>query len=460
MAVSGSESSTEDKLWSFGSNEFGQLGIGDSGDRSRPQIVKLSDLASKVRVHLLRTGPFHCVVTLTNNRIYSWGRGDCGQTGLGHRRNTNLPQPMAHLMEIVGDQPLRLLAVRAHNIAVTSHSGQIVVWGRNNHAQLGLCHLTHSAPDGTALIEGNGLPASDFDDHYEPQLNTALALNGVNGAQISDVAVGPFHSSVIMDDGRMLVWGAVNNNGMPRTHRLDADDDTSSLNHVPVTTSAVQGRLVTHVAVGYSHVVFVLDPPTKINPPMLSMEFGACLDDATYSDISLLIQDRVIHAHRVVLATRSKFFRAMFASGMIEATQKEVVIRDSYEAFYALLLFLYTDSFYRGRADHHTAQLALDVLPLAELYDLPRLLQLCEITIIESQTIQTDNVVDLYELACRLRAHNLRNRCSWYITKHFESVSQTDAWIHKLPQELKNSFSPIAALHASALSIHSHLQSP
>lgn len=421
-------------------------------DRWRPKSVELPELTCDVRVHLLRTGPFHCIVSFTNNRVFSWGRGDCGQTGLGIRQHVNVPHPMTHLMDIVGDQPLRLLAVRAHNVAVTAFTGEVVVWGRNNYAQLGLAVSSHIDPDGSSLLESHEV--SDFDDHSEPKVNTTLAAHGISGADISDMSVGPFHTSVVLNDGHILKWGAVNEQGIPRTNPQvhHHDDDENIAGHIPIPVAALSDRIVTHIGAGYSHIIFVVDPPRKIGQSTLAWDLAVSLDDPTFSDISLVVQDRTIRAHRVILASRCKFFRAMFSSGMLETKQREVVLRDcSYDAFYALVLYLYTDSFYKGPPSAHTAQLALDVLPLAEIYDLPRLLQLCEATIIDSQLLSLDNVVEFYELACRLRAINLRGRCHWFISKYYQQIALTESWILKLPQDLKDHFHPISKLHAQLL---------
>lgn len=384
-------------------------------------------------MHLLRTGTFHCVVTLTNNRIFSWGRGDCGQTGLTRGQHVNAPAPMLRLMELVGDQPLRLLSVRAHNIAVTAHSGEIAVWGRNIHGQLGLPTTLH-APDGTSQLDRLGV--TDLQDLFEPQINSLLPSYGLIGSDIVDIAVGPFHTSAIMNDGQIMTWGAINDQGVPRCSITDADVPV----HIPRPLTLLLNRVVTHLCAGYSHLIFVLNPPLQVNTSTLTSDLGLCLDDPTFSDIKLHIQDKVIHAHRFILSARSRFFRAMFASGMIESAKREVHIREGqYDAFYGLILYLYTDSFYRGTPNHKTDQLALDIMQLAELYDLPRLVQLCESTLIESNIISLDNVLELYEVCNRLNAKNLKIKCSWFITKHFEYLNNSEAWV-RLPIELKAHF--------------------
>jgi alpha-tubulin suppressor-like RCC1 family protein len=65
------------KCW--GSNEFGQLGNGNSTTSSKPvSVIGLSRPASEISV-----GGYHSCARLDNNDVYCWGRGTKGQLGNG-----------------------------------------------------------------------------------------------------------------------------------------------------------------------------------------------------------------------------------------------------------------------------------------------------------------------------------------------------------------------------------------
>jgi hypothetical protein len=65
------------KCW--GSNEFGQLGNGNSTTSAKPvSVIGLSRPASELSV-----GGYHSCARLDNNDIYCWGRGTKGQLGNG-----------------------------------------------------------------------------------------------------------------------------------------------------------------------------------------------------------------------------------------------------------------------------------------------------------------------------------------------------------------------------------------
>ena len=74
-------------------------------------------------------------------------------------------------------------------------------------------------------------------------------------------------------------------------------------------------------------------------------EFGSLLDDPTRVDVTFVVNNERIPAHRIILAARSTYFRTMFSSGMKEAQEgNDIIVQDtSPAAFRAMLLYLYTD---------------------------------------------------------------------------------------------------------------------
>jgi len=85
-------------------------------------------------------------------------------------------------------------------------------------------------------------------------------------------------------------------------------------------------------------------PCQRLLPPKLGSDLKAMLENGSLSDVSLVVSDRTIPAHRVVLASRSSVFRAMFEHNMKESEEGRVDISDcSYEAVAAMLKFMYCD---------------------------------------------------------------------------------------------------------------------
>lgn len=82
-------------------------------------------------------------------------------------------------------------------------------------------------------------------------------------------------------------------------------------------------------------------------------------------DVIILCQNKELPAHRVVLASSSKYFRAMFTNDMSERDQKKVEIKGiAYETMKIMLEFIYTESV------RVTVENVQDLLPAACLLQL------------------------------------------------------------------------------------------
>ena len=76
-------------LYSFGSNQFGQLGHGDTEPRTYPVVVQFF-LDMKKKVDQISCGFKHSACKC-NNKIYSWGCNSNGQLGTGNLKHSYIP---------------------------------------------------------------------------------------------------------------------------------------------------------------------------------------------------------------------------------------------------------------------------------------------------------------------------------------------------------------------------------
>lgn len=82
------------------------------------------------------------------------------------------------------------------------------------------------------------------------------------------------------------------------------------------------------------------------------------LDNSQFSDVCVLIGDKKICAHKIILSARSPVFAAMFAIG----TNNIVNIVDAdYDVFKAMVQFIYT-----GKSPANLASKAKELLVLAD----------------------------------------------------------------------------------------------
>jgi len=68
---------TNSALYIFGKNEYGQLGLGDTGNRIKP--VKHPSLSNIIDVS---SGGNHTFVKTSNNEIYAFGKNEYSQLGI------------------------------------------------------------------------------------------------------------------------------------------------------------------------------------------------------------------------------------------------------------------------------------------------------------------------------------------------------------------------------------------
>ncbi|XP_077224913.1 ultraviolet-B receptor UVR8-like [Tasmannia lanceolata] len=80
---------SEGKLYGWGWNKFGQIGVGDNVDHCSPVQVKFPNEQIIVQVSC---GWRHTLAVAEGQNIYSWGRGTSGQLGHGDSIDRNTPE--------------------------------------------------------------------------------------------------------------------------------------------------------------------------------------------------------------------------------------------------------------------------------------------------------------------------------------------------------------------------------
>lgn len=116
---------------SCGSNNYGQLGRGDTQDSSSPILV--STLENIISI----STAYHSSFALAENgSFWSWGRNQYGQLCRGDLTERYLPE------EIQGFKFVSLVGARHHVIGISPDS-VIYVCGSNEFGQLGLGNVSH-----------------------------------------------------------------------------------------------------------------------------------------------------------------------------------------------------------------------------------------------------------------------------------------------------------------------------
>ena len=123
----------DDNLWSCGGNHLGQLCHGDKEARSNPQKTSFSNISN------ISAGCYHSLFQNNKGEIFSCGFNEYGQCGLGHFNENeitpslipNLPSNIVHF--VCGN----------HQSLFLDSEGNVFSVGDNEEGQLGLGHNTN-----------------------------------------------------------------------------------------------------------------------------------------------------------------------------------------------------------------------------------------------------------------------------------------------------------------------------
>ncbi len=127
-------------LWTFGRNDFGQLGMGldDPKNKKCNDPQKLEYFAQKrVKIVEISCGAAHTVARDSNSYVYAWGLNNWGQIGNGKTDNQLKPVRLTKIDEV---PIVKIHCGYYHNIAL-SEENHIYTWGRNDFCQ---CTMRHS----------------------------------------------------------------------------------------------------------------------------------------------------------------------------------------------------------------------------------------------------------------------------------------------------------------------------
>ncbi|KAK2897055.1 hypothetical protein QQF64_005310 [Cirrhinus molitorella] len=159
---------------------------------------------------------------------------------------------------------------------------------------------------------------------------------------------------------------------------------------------------------------------------LLSEQLGALVPGEEYSDVTFVVEEKRFPAHRVILAARCQYFRAMLYGGLRESRdQAEVRLEEiGAEAFSMLLRYLYT-----GRATLSEAreETLLDFLGLAHRYGLQPLEgSICEFL---RTLLSTRNVCRVFDVASLYCLTGLGEACMAYMDRNATEVLKSDGFL-------------------------------
>lgn len=118
-------------VFGWGKNSFGQLGLDNETDQVLP--VHIESIRSQ-RVRHIVCGEDHTAVLTEDGGVFTFGAGTCGQ--LGHNSNSHQNQPRK-VLELMGTIVTQIDCGRRHTVAFAPESGRVYAFGLGACGQLG-----------------------------------------------------------------------------------------------------------------------------------------------------------------------------------------------------------------------------------------------------------------------------------------------------------------------------------
>ena len=142
-------------------------------------------------------------------------------------------------------------------------------------------------------------------------------------------------------------------------------------------------------------------------------------------DVILVVEGERLPAHRVILASLSAYFRAMFTGKMAESTQREIVINDIEPGtLRALVDYAYTAAIWL------TQENVQSILPAASALQFDEVKEACSQFLLRQ--LDADNCLGIKGFADVHGCNHLPSAASIYSSHYFSQVRKQDEFL-KLP---------------------------
>lgn len=242
---------TESRVMSWGNNNYGELGDGNTSGSDVPVTVSLS-LPHGVTVAEISAGSYDSLALLSSGHVMAWGIDEEGQLGDGKATNSDVPVSVCAVgyssCPNVSEQLSGVRAVSAgtggQSLALLASNQAVVAWGFNGGGQLGdgtitnsavpvpVCAVGHSScPNAseqltgvTTISAGGGQSLAlresqtlawgentfgELGNGDKSSSDTPVAVSGLGGSTsgVASISAGKVHSLALLAGGTVMAWG-------------------------------------------------------------------------------------------------------------------------------------------------------------------------------------------------------------------------------------------------------------
>jgi alpha-tubulin suppressor-like RCC1 family protein len=412
-----------DKVFAFGKNDFGCLGLGHYNVVQEPKVV--NELCDKQIIDI-SYGSYHVLALTKTGKCYSWGKNGAGQLGNGTKIHDYKPKLINNLLH---ENVIQIACGFDHSFVLTN-SGELYGFGYNGDGRID-CENTENQLNPIKIKKFNNekivrilcgrthsIAVTNVQMYYSWGFNLVCQYGfgnaihqkfpkktNLNNTQIKKISCGRDHYLLLTTDGDIYAFGCNEfgqiGNGN-KTNQLSPTKINSpqkfediSCNHLLnisvakadndycyvwgecekksfSTPQKTKMKSFNEVFAKYSKIKITREPihlPSTNN--ILLKNILKLFNNPKNSDLKFKIEGKYIYVQKCILETNCKYFESKFKEStkpMRESTEnktREDIIEIkgySYDVYYAFLNYLYTHSI------DIEAEKVIDLLVLANDY--------------------------------------------------------------------------------------------
>jgi len=231
------------KCW--GSNAFGQLGLGDNSTRGAGsgemgENLTIVDLGSGRTAKTIAAGNQHTCTILDNSSVKCWGANASGQLGLGYDDNrgdgSGEMGDNLNIVDLGSGRTAKAIATGDSHTCALLDNASIKCWGENGNGQLGLGPSISNRGDGSGEMGEN-----------------LTAINLGSGRTATSITTGTGYTCALLDDNSVKCWGRADYGQLGAGKTEEYNEPNAS----PIDLG--DGITATAIASGYFHTCAILD---------------------------------------------------------------------------------------------------------------------------------------------------------------------------------------------------------